>query len=95
MESIIDSRQHPEQGYRAALGTIRLAKGYSDARLNAACRRALTLNVCSFQSIKSILQTGKDQEVAGDIPAGVPAVHHSNVRGAGYYAKEGMVSNVE
>ena len=95
VESIIDSRQHPEQGYRAALGTIRLAKGYSDARLNAACRRALTLNVCSFQSIKSILQTGKDQEVAGDIPAGVPAVHHSNVRGAGYYAKEGMVSNVE
>jgi transposase len=88
VDAIIASRQHPEQGYRSALGIIRLAKGYTDTRVNAACRRAMALDVCAFRSIKSILQTGKDQESVEDIPAGIPAVQHANVRGSGYYATE-------
>jgi len=95
VETIIAGRQHPEQGYRSALGVIRLAKGYTDTRVNAACRRAVTLDVCAFRSIKSILQTGKDQESVAALPAGVPAVHHANVRGAGYYATEGTVLHAE
>lgn len=95
VEAIIASRQHPEQGYRSALGVIRLAKGYGDARLNAACLRALTLDVCTFRSISSILRTGKDQEAVEAVRAGTPAVHHINVRGAGYYAEEGTVPHAE
>lgn len=95
VETIIATRQHPEQGYRSALGVIRLAKGYTDTRVNAACRRAVILDVCAFRSIKSILQTGKDQEVLEELPAGTPVVHHANVRGAGYYAMEGTVVHVE
>ena len=95
VEAIIAGRQHPEQGYRSALGVIRLAKGYTDTRVNAACRRAVTLDVCAFRSIKSILQTGKDQESVEELLAGVPTVHHANVRGAGYYATEGTVLHVE
>ena len=95
VETIIAGRQHPEQGYRSALGVIRLAKGYTDARVNAACRRAVTLDVCAFRSIKSILQTGKDQEAVEALPAGAPAVHHANVRGSGYYAVEGTVPHAE
>jgi len=94
-ESLIVSRQHPEQAYRSALGIIRLAKGYTDARVNAACRRAMTLDVCSFRSIQSILKTGKDQEEAKPAPVGVPSVHHKNVRGSGYYATEGTVPHAE
>jgi transposase len=95
VETIIAGRQHPEQGYRSALGVIRLAKGYTDTRVNAACRRAVTLDVCAFRSIKSILQTGKDQEATAEIPAGAPTVHHANVRGSGYYATEGTVPHAE
>jgi transposase len=95
VESLVASRQHPEQGYRAALGIIRLSKGYGDSRLNAACRRAVALDVCAFRSIKSILQTGKDQEAVEALPAGAPAVPHANVRGAGYYAAEGSVPHAE
>ena len=95
VDTIIASRQHPEQGYRAALGVIRLAKGYTDTRVNAACRRAIALDVCAFRSIKSILQTGKDQEAVEALPSGVPAAHHANVRGSGYYATEGTVLHAE
>jgi transposase len=90
VQQIIDSRPHPEQGYRAALGIIRLAKGYTASRVNAACRRALALDVCRYQSIKSILKSGKDLE---PLPTATPAVslyaaHHQNVRGAEYYAQQ-------
>jgi transposase len=88
---IIQGRSHPEQGYRASLGIIRLAKGYTNERVDAACQRALALDVCSYQSIRSILKSGKDRE---PLPGAVPAAaapcreHHQNVRGAGYYAAE-------
>jgi hypothetical protein len=89
VQQIIDSRPHPEQGYRAALGIIRLAKSYAPTRVDAACRRALALDVCRYQSIKSILKSGKDLEA---LPSDTPAVspcraHHQNVRGPEYYAQ--------
>jgi transposase len=101
VRQIIDSRPHPEQGYRAALGIIRLAKGYAPARVDAACRRALALNVCRYQSIKSILKSGKERDpLPTDPPAdGVCRTHHQNVRGPAYYAPhradEERVAHVE
>lgn len=90
VQKIIDSRPHPEQGYRAALGIIRLAKGYAASRVDAACRRALALDVCRYQSIQSILKSGKDMEpLASDAPvASLCRMHHQNVRGAQYYAEQ-------
>ncbi|MDZ4198275.1 MAG: hypothetical protein U1E27_03220, partial [Kiritimatiellia bacterium] len=86
---IIESRDHPEQGYRASLGVIRLSKSYSSERVDAACRRALALDVCSYQSIKSILKAGIDREsLPGEEPLR-PVFHptHQNVRGRDYYAE--------
>jgi transposase len=89
-EQIIEGRDHPEQGYRACLGIIRLSRSYEFARVDAACRRALALDVCSYRSIHSILKTGKDREA---LPGEQPIVqvcnrHHPNVRGREYYAQE-------
>ena len=39
----MESRPHPEQGYRTCLGIIRLGKRYGEPRLEAACRRALSV----------------------------------------------------
>jgi transposase len=36
---ILESRQHPEQGFRACMGIIRLVKSYCGARVEAACLR--------------------------------------------------------
>jgi len=85
---IIESRAHPEQGYRACLGIIRLSKSYEPVRVEAACRRALALDVCSYGSIQSILRSGKDREaLPGEEPVRTACRrHHQNVRGAEYYA---------
>src|ERR1700732_4930385 len=43
---------------------MRLGKTYSNGRLEAASKRALELNACSFQSLKSILKQSLDRQTA-------------------------------
>ena len=57
----LENRPHPEQGYRACLGLLNLAKHYGEARLEAACRRALAIGSPQRKSIKSILEAKLDQ----------------------------------
>lgn len=86
VEKIIASRPHPEQGYRAALGIIRLAGRYGAERAEAACARALQLRSYSYRSVESILRTGLDrQPLPGGTPALPPHPAHVNVRGPDYY----------
>jgi transposase len=89
LDQIMKSRKHPELGYRSCLGVLRLGKRYSNERLEAACRRALAMNVCSYRSIKSMLESSLDRQPIE--PVEIPAVHgevHDNVRGSDYYSKE-------
>jgi len=84
--ALLASKPHPEQGYRASLGVMRLGKRYGVMRLNAACARALAIEAVSYHSIKSILETGLDRQ-----PLPGPSVQlvldtHVNVRGPAYYA---------
>jgi transposase len=85
VEAILSRRPHPQQGFRACLGLMRLGKAYGDARLEAACRRALALETCNYKSIESILKNGLDRRPVPDPAPGVPTLIHSNIRGAGYY----------
>jgi transposase len=86
VEAILASRPHPEQGYRAALGIIRLAGRYGSDRAEAACARALHLRAYSYRSVESILRTGLDrQPLPGQAPELPPHPAHANVRGPGYY----------
>ena len=43
--AIMEHRTHPEQGFRSALGIMRLAKEYDNDRLEAACTRVLSLTI--------------------------------------------------
>lgn len=84
---ILDSRPHPEQGYRSCLGILRLARRYNDQRLEAACRRALVIGARSYRSVDSILSHGLDRAPlpgAGPSPAQGPRAHE-HLRGASYY----------
>lgn len=83
---ILDSRTHPEQGYRSSLGIMRLGKAYSPERLEAACERALFINAYSFKSVQSILKKGLDQQpfLFEQIENAKPLNHH-NIRGKHYY----------
>src|SRR6202142_3655047 len=55
-DAILADRPHPEQGYRSCLGILRLGKRYGEARLEAACARALAAGARSYRHIDSILK---------------------------------------
>ena len=83
----LESRPHPEQGYRACLGLLRLAQDYSPDRLDLACRRALAIGSPRYKSVASILKAGLDRK-ADAIEANQPMdllPAHDNIRGSDYY----------
>jgi transposase len=82
----MEHRPHPEQGYRACLGLMRLGREYGAERLEAACARAQSIRSPSYKSIASILRCGLDQRALdAPIPLQASLPLHENVRGPGYY----------
>ncbi len=81
---IMESRKHPEQGFRSCLGIMRLVKRYSPERVEAACGRALILKALSYKSIESILKTNLDTQEIEASAQGKSIIHH-NLRGREYY----------
>jgi transposase len=84
IKTILESRPHPEQGYRTCLGIMHLAKQYPHDRLEAACTRAISCKAFTYRSVKSILKTGLDQ-VSFDKPVESSPLTHDNIRGASYF----------
>jgi transposase len=85
VRTILESKPHPEMGYRACLGIMRLAKTYSNPRMEAASQRALKLQACSYTSLRSILKRSLDQQITMDIEPERPGPTHENLRGPDYY----------
>jgi transposase len=82
---ILERRPHPEQGYRACLGLMRLGRAYGADRLEAACHRAEQLRSYRYRTIEHILRHQQDRLPLEASPAGRPVVMHDNLRGAAYY----------
>jgi transposase len=85
VQSILERRAHPQQGFRSALGIMRLGKSFGEERLEAACRRALALGACSYKSIESILRQGLDRKRIPEQQDLDLSITHENIRGADYY----------
>ena len=81
----LERRPHPEQGYRACLGLLALARKYSAARLEAACTRAMAIRAPHLRSVTSILKCGLDSQPSLLGAADNPVIEHENVRGPDYY----------
>jgi transposase len=84
VEIILCERAHPEQGFRACVGIVRLAKSYGRERLEAACSRALEIGARSYSSVNSILKNDLDRRRPA-MPADGPAIAHDNIRGPTYF----------
>ena len=82
---ILESRPHPEQGYRASIGILRLARHYGADRLEAACDRGLDIGARSYGSIQSILKHGLDRRPPQPVRQGELLPDHPNIRGPRYY----------
>jgi transposase len=85
VETLLTSRPHPQHGFRACLGLMRLGKRYGAQRLEAASRRALAIGACSYKSVESILKNGLDRKPLPSIKVETAEIEHDNLRGADYY----------
>lgn len=83
-ENLMNAREHPEQGYRAVLGILRLEKKFGRERLEAACQRANHFGIKSFRAIQNMLASGHDKLPLPD-KASNPHASHSNIRGGRYF----------
>ena len=85
----LENRPHPEQGYRACLGLLNLARTYGEERLEAACRRALSIGSPTRKRILAILEAKLDQHPdlfpGADTAAPTASRSHGNVRGPDYF----------
>lgn len=92
IEHVIGSKPHPEQGYRSALGILRLSNKHGAQRLELACAKAFAIRSPSYKTVKTMLDQrmeaaplrgeAKHAEHADDPLASLGA---ANVRGSGYY----------
>src|SRR5260221_2602650 len=82
---ILEERSHPEQGFRACLGIVRLAKAFGAQRVEAAATRALDIGARTYGSVRSILDNNLDRHAAQQRGADGAAILHPNIRGARYY----------
>jgi transposase len=89
-EQILEQRPHPEQGFRACLGIVRLAAHYGGERLEAAAARAIEIGAYTYGSIKSIpdnhldRRPGQKRNPNEQDRDGTP-IQHANIRGSRYY----------
>jgi transposase len=85
VDRILAANRHPEQGFRSCLGIIRLGDKYPHSRVEAAARRAVAFNVCSYQSLKAILDNHLDGQAPEPARDPQPPIDHPNLRGPDYY----------
>jgi len=89
-EKIMDSRPHPEMGFRSCLGIMReynryLEKEYTQEHLEIISTIAIAKHYFKVGQIKKLLKSYKPQE--SDETASLIALStHKNIRGAAYYS---------
>jgi transposase len=84
-ELILERRPHPEQGFRACIGILRLVRSFGVERLEAAAAHAIEIGALSYGSVRSILDHKLDRQAAQQRPADGAPIVHANIRGARYY----------
>ncbi len=98
VEEIMKTKVHPQQGFAAALGIIRLESKYGRERVERSCERALEVGAHSYQFVKEILKNKMDGVGRGfdDSPMTesidpetneiqLALLSSENIRGGGYY----------
>lgn len=89
IDAILRSKRVEQQSYRACMGLLKLADKHSPAKLEEACRIALSYTQSpSYKSISNILAAS--QKDGPDAPDSNDAAHnnsHGITRGAGYYRR--------
>ena len=81
IQSILSSRQHPEQAFRSCLGILRLSGQYVHFLMETACQEACETKTFNYRGVKAALELL--QPVSTPPTASLPP--HENIRGNSYY----------
>lgn len=84
ISSILQSKSHPEQGYKSCIGILSFGKKVGNERLNSACLRASYYNSFNYMTVKNILEKGLDK-VPYESTEQNKLPSHNNIRGSQYY----------
>ncbi|MBC8179494.1 transposase [candidate division KSB1 bacterium] len=81
---LIDQQPYPEIGFKRSQGIISMKHQYPKERVEAACKKALQYDICSFKIIDNILKNNADlepqpQQIEHEIKP------HSNLRNTSNY----------
>lgn len=90
IDHVIRHKPHPEQGYRAVLGILRLADKFGADRLERACEKALAIRSPHYKTIKTMLSRRMEDAPLRDAsitPTSTTTndLGAANVRGRDYY----------
>ena len=81
---LLQTYKHPEHGYRSCLGLLSLSRRYGEARLEAACERALALGTWRYRHVRDLLANHSDLATEATTSDWISPAH-ANLRGPGYY----------
>lgn len=91
VEHVIMSKPHPEQGYRSALGLLRLGNKHGHVRLECACEKAWLIQSPGYRTVKTLLTQRMEAAPLRAAPAdpvteeAAAQLGQANVRGPKYY----------
>jgi transposase len=81
---LIESKEHPQQAFKACLGVLNLGKKYKDEDMEKVCKRALAYNTISFRFIDNALKNNI-HKMDEDIAMNLILPLHENIRGRDNY----------
>ena len=85
IEKILESKKHPELGYRSALGVIRLSSRFGGERTERACKKALAMASPAYRTVQSMLKNNaEDEEPQAPTQTTLP-FSPENLRGPKYF----------
>ena len=88
VNAILTSKRVEQQTYRSCMGLLKLTDKYSEALLEAACKKALSYTASpSYKSIKNILVTGSVKTEPESSGSKTTHKAHGITRGADYYRR--------
>ena len=83
---VLDEGEHPEQGFKVALGIINLHRKYGEERLRGLVVGRWSSATTRYKAVKNILANGLDKIEAEQLSANQPSLPlHANIRGNDYY----------
>jgi hypothetical protein len=81
---MLDSREHPEQAFKACMGILKLGKKYDEKALQFVCKKAIEINSISYRFIANSLKNNTYKMEEEDTN-NLTLPFHNNIRGKSNY----------